>query len=69
MCCGLCATTRLNLGLFEIFQSFCDYCLGGGQKMNIDIIPLVKMTWFIENHCIVGMCSIEREGVFTHKHF
>lgn len=37
--------------------------------MDIDIKPLVKVTKFIDIHCVVGLCSIERIGVLTHKHF
>ena len=36
--------------------------------LDVDIAVLVKMKRFIEEQCIVGLRSMERGGVLTHKH-
>lgn len=30
---------------------------------------LVSLGRFVEGHCIVGLCFVERGGALTHKHF
>ena len=39
----------------------------GGTDINIRL--LVNLRRFIEEECISGLCSVERGGALTHKHF
>lgn len=49
----------------KYFEALVTIVVGG---VDIDIM-LVNLRRFIEEHCIVRLCSIEREGALTHKHF
>ena len=35
----------------------------------MDVGHLVNLRRFVEEHSIVGLCSVERGGALTHKHF
>ena len=37
--------------------------------IHVDIVLLVNLRRFIEEHCIAGLSSMERGGALTHKHF
>ena len=39
------------------------------RGVDIDITLLVNLRRFIEDHCIVRSCAVERGGALTHKHF
>ena len=54
--------TRCNLKYFEA-----PITIAVGE-MDIDVTFLVKLRKFIEE-CMVGLCSMERCGTLTHKHF
>ena len=37
--------------------------------VDVDVGLLVNLRRFIEDHCFAGLCSVERGGALTHKHF
>ena len=39
----------------------------GGVDINMELLDSLRR--FIEDHCIVGFCVVERGGALTHKHF
>ena len=39
------------------------------EGIHADIALLVNLKRFVEEHCIEGLCSMERGGALTHEHF
>lgn len=37
--------------------------------MDVDVVLLVNLRRFIEEHYIASLCFVERGGALTHKHF
>lgn len=49
----------------KYFEASITIAVGG---VDVDIKLLISLRMFIEDHCIVGFCVVERGGALTHKH-
>lgn len=49
----------------KYFKASVTIAVGG---MDVDVGFLVNLRRFIEEECMIGMCSVERGGVLTDKH-
>ena len=61
-----CAFTRprdFSLKCFEVSVTIAV----GGMKINVGL--LFKLRKYIQEECMVGLCSIEQSGALTHDHF
>lgn len=51
---------------FKYSEAFVTMAVGG---TDMDIRVIIKLRKFMKEECIVVLCSMERGGALTHKHF